>query len=214
MRNYLHAQQTLINENNALYIERLMLRGKVQRLDALMLENAQLKELLNSTTVVIDEFLVANIIHIDPDPFMQQIILDKGTEHGVYLGQPIIDAHGVMGSIIEVNALTSRVMLLTDASHAVPVESVRNGIRAIAMGTGVSDSLELRHVTNTADIIVGDKFVTSGLDGHYPAGYPVGVVTAIEHDVQQPFASIYVAPNAELTKGRQVLLVKERNGHE
>jgi rod shape-determining protein MreC len=210
---YFILQKTLIDENNRLKAEQFILKGKLQRFDAIELENFRLKELLNSAITAADELLVASILKIDPDPFMHQIILDKGTNYGVYVGQPVIDAHGIMGSVIEVNDLTSRVMLLTDASHAVPVEDTRNSVRAIAMGTGVTDYLELKHVTNTTDIAIGDKLVTSGLDGKYPAGYPVGIVNSVEHDASKPFASIYIAPSAELERGRQVLLIKSRDKH-
>lgn len=211
---YFISRKTLTEENNKLHIEQLLLKGKLQKFAELEVENTRLRELLNSTTTPKEELLVASILRIDPDPFMQQIILDKGMLQGVYVGQPIIDAHGIMGSVIAVNKLTSRVMLLTDASHAIPVENVRNGVRAIAMGAGELDKLELKHVTNTADITVGDMLVTSGLDGRYPAGYPVGTVINIEHDASKPFASIYIAPSAELEKGRQVLLVKPREKSE
>jgi rod shape-determining protein MreC len=206
--NYFVFQKEVVDENNQLRVEQLLLKGRLQKLEALEEENSRLKELLNSATITADKLLIASILGIDPDPFMHQIILDKGTRHGVYVGQPIIDAHGIMGSVVEVNLLTSRVMLLTDASHAVPVENVRNGVRAIASGVGVTDHLELKHVTNTADITNGDVLVTSGLDGRYPAGYPVGTVTNIVHDASKPFASIRISPSAELEKGRQVLLIK------
>ena len=169
---------------------------------------SRLRQLLNSTVSASEDLAVASIIKIDPDPFSQQIMLDKGSNQGVVAGQPIVDAKGIMGSVIEVNLLTSRVMLLTDVSHAVPVENMRNGVRAIAIGKGEISQLELKHVTNTADIVVGDVFVTSGLDGRYPAGYPVGTVLDVAHDPSKPFALIHMTPTAELDKGRQVLLVK------
>lgn len=207
-RDYFVMQKTLAEENNHLKAEQLILQSRLQKFDALALENSRLKELLNSTTNAEDTLLVASIMRIDPDPCMHQIILDKGTQDGVYVGQPVIDAHGVMGSVIEVNKVTSRVMLLTDASHAVPVENTRNSVRAIAVGIGVTDSLELKHVTNTTDIATGDKLVTSGLDGKYPAGYPVGVISSVKNDPSKPLPSIQVFPSAELQKGRQVLLIK------
>lgn len=205
---YFVSKYDLTKENNKLHIEHLLLQGKLQKFYELEAENSRLRGLLNATVAKKDELLVASILRLDPDPFMHQIILDKGAKQGVHVGQPVIDAHGIMGSVIEVNALTSRVMLLTDASHAVPVENVRNSVRAIAMGAGVADRLELKHATNTVDIAIGDLLVTSGLDGRYPAGYPVGTVLNIEQDTSKPFASIYVAPSAELAKGRQVLLVR------
>ena len=208
INDYFTSKKDLTEENNKLRIEHLLLQGKLQKFYELEKENFRLMELLNSTVAEKDELVVASILRIDPDPFMHQIILNKGTKQGVYVGQPVIDAHGIMGSVIEVNSLTSRVMLLTDASHAVPVENIKNSVRAIAMGAGVVDHLELKHATNTADIAIGDLLVTSGLDGRYPAGYPVGIVTNIENDASKQFASIYVAPSAKLEKGRQVLLVK------
>ena len=205
---YFVSHKTLAQDNNRLQKQQLLLNGKLQKLQELEVENARLRQLLNSTVSASEDLAVASIIKIDPDPFSQQIMLDKGSNQGVVAGQPIVDAKGIMGSVIEVNLLTSRVMLLTDVSHAVPVENMRNGVRAIAIGKGEISQLELKHVTNTADIVVGDVFVTSGLDGRYPAGYPVGTVLDVAHDPSKPFALIHMTPTAELDKGRQVLLVK------
>jgi len=112
-----------------------------------------------------------------------------------------------MGQVIEVGRFTSRVMLITDPNSAVPVQVSRNGIRAIAMGKGYSDRLELINVSNTTDIRVGDKLITSGLGLRFPVGYPVGEVSAVEHISGKQFASITITPSAHLAQSLQVLLV-------
>jgi rod shape-determining protein MreC len=139
-----------------------------------------------------------------------QLVLDKGADASVYLGQPLIDARGLMGQVVEVSRFTSRVLLITDATHSVPVQVNRNGVRAIAEGTGSLDRLEIHHVAATTDIREGDLLVTSGLGQRFPIGYPVATVTGVERDPGQPFARIAARPTAALDRVRHVLLVFAR----
>lgn len=200
-------QESLFAENQKLRQEHLLLQAKLQKLDSLETENNQLRQLLGSGSQLRENLLVANVINVDPNPFTHQILINRGTEDQVYAGQPIIDADGVMGTITEVGAAESRALLITDAGHAIPVEDVRNGVRAIAVGTG-SGNLELRHVPNSIDINVGDVMVTSGLGGKFPVGFPVGKVKEVKHDPSKPFATIVLQPSAKLDRSRHILLIQ------
>ena len=207
---FLATQQHLFNENKKLQGTQLLLQGRLQKLEALEKENQHLRDLLQSGAQVAEDMSIASIINIDPDPFTHQVIINKGKSAGVYQGQTLIDAHGIMGTIIAVNDLESRAMLITDASHAVPVENLRNGVRAIAVGTGGA-TLELRHVQKSLDIVDGDVFVTSGLGGRFPIGFPVGKVIEARRDHGKPFASITLQTQAKLDRGGHVLLIRNQD---
>ncbi len=144
---------------------------------------------------------------MDPNPFTHRIIINKGERDGVVLGQPVLDARGLMGQVVELMPYTSRVLLLTDTTHSIPVQVNRNGLRAIASGTGNPERLELRHVADTADIKEGDLLVSSGLGQRFPAGYPVATVKEVIHDSGQPFAIVRAVPTAALNRSRYLLLV-------
>ena len=206
-----HTQLTsradLIAENERLRAESLLTQRKLQKLAALTEQNVRLRELLNSSSLVDERVLVAELVGVDPNPFTQRIMIDKGERDGVFLGQPVLDATGLMGQVVEVMPFNSRVLLITDVSHSLPVQVNRNGLRAIATGTGNSDWLELRHVSDTADIRIGDIMVSSGLGQRFPAGYPVGRVVSVEQDPVEPFAIVKVAPTAQLNRSRYLLLV-------
>jgi rod shape-determining protein MreC len=144
---------------------------------------------------------------VDVDPYRQLLILNKSSRDGVYEGQPVIDAHGVMGQIVHVTATNSTLMLITDASHALPVQVDRTGLRAIAFGTGSIDSLDLRHIPHNADLREGDLLITSGLGGVFPPNYPVAKITSIERPQGEPFLQVSAEPLALLDRSREVLLV-------
>lgn len=204
---FFETQQRLFAENQKLREEHFLLQAKLQKLDSLEKENEQLRNLLGSGAKVRENLLAADVINIDPNPFTQQIIINRGINHKVYAGQPVIDADGIMGTVTVVDKDESRALLITDASHALPVVDVRNGVRAIAVGTG-SGGLELRHVPNSVDINIGDTMVTSGLGGKFPEGFPVGVVKDIKHDHSKPFATIILQPSARLDRSRHILLIQ------
>ena len=187
--------------------EVLLLRAKTEKMAALTAENNRLRSLLGSAAKLQDNVLVAELIGVDPDPERLQVIIDKGTEAGVFVGQPLLDAEGLMGQVIETSLFTSRVLLISDDLHAVPVQVIRSNLRLIAQGAGVSGLLELVHVPDTADIRVGDALVSSGLGNRFPVGYPVGTVNRVEHDPGKPFALVTAVPSASLAKSRHVLLV-------
>lgn len=204
---FLKTHHALVQENFSLKDEQLLLRAQVQRLAALEQENIRLRILLKSSESVGDRVLVAKLLRLDPDPFSHRLILDKGAHEGIFLGQPLLDAYGVMGQIVEVGEFTSTALLISDSSHALPVQNNRSGVRAIAIGTGHLQRLSLMHVTNTADFQEGDLLVTSGLGERFPEGYPVGVIVQITSEPGALFLQVKVKPLAHLDKSREVLLV-------
>ncbi|MFU6378208.1 rod shape-determining protein MreC [Metapseudomonas otitidis] len=201
------SRSVLIAENEKLKAEALLMQRRLQKLAALTEQNVRLRELLNSSALVDEKVLVGELIGVDPNPFTHRILIDKGEKDGVFLGQPVLDARGLMGQVVEVMPYTSRVLLLTDTTHSIPVQVNRNGLRAIASGTGNPERLELRHVADTADIKEGDLLVSSGMGQRFPAGYPVATVKEVIHDSGQPFAIVRAVPTAALNRSRYVLLV-------
>jgi len=199
-------------ENAALKEELLIHKRKLQTMAALAAENVRLRQLLNSAEMIQDRVLVAELIGVSPDPLSHIVIVNRGREDGVYVGQPLLDASGLMGQVVEVSAYTSRVMLITDASHALPVQVNRNGVRAVAEGTGDLYSLNLRHVSATVDIRQGDLLVSSGLGQRFPVGYPVAEVVSVIHDPGKPFVTVVARPRAHMNRSRHVLLVFSESG--
>ena len=200
-------RQALIDENEQLRRERLESEFRLQRLAALEMENARLRELLDSTARVGSRALIAEILAVDLDPYRQRFDLNRGLIDGVYVGQALIDAQGVVGQIVRAAPFTAEAVLITDADHAVPVSVNRNGLRTIAVGTGDSGRLRLPYLTNNADVQVGDLLVSSGLGGVFPAGYPVGRVIEVHVRPDQAFAEVVAAPASALDRDREVLLV-------
>jgi rod shape-determining protein MreC len=199
--------ESLVRENAILKADRLRLNVRLQRFNAIESENNYLKSLLQSSRKVQGKTLIAELLAVASEPFLNQVTLDKGKTDGVYVGQPVLDAHGVMGQIIEAGPVTSRVMLINDTRSGIAVQNVRSGIRAVAAGDNYSDRLRLMYVPKTADIRIGDLFLTSGLGDHYPEGYPVGKVVMVNKDPARQFAEIYLQPSAHIDTSRQVLLI-------
>lgn len=204
------SRRALLDENARLRNQRLLHEARLQRLDQLERENIRLQGLLESSYQVEDSVLIAELMRVDLDPYRHVIQLDKGTQHGVFIGQPVLDAHGVMGQVDTVGRNTAVVLLITDPSHAIPVQINRNGLRTIAFGNGSLRELELPHLPNNADVKPGDLLVTSGLGGRFPQGYPVGRVTEVVQEPGLPFARITAEPSAELDRSREMLLVRTR----
>lgn len=201
------ARSTLIDENNRLQTEHLILQEQLQRFVALQEENARLRELLEASQRLEQRVTVAELLAADLDPYKQEILLNKGGRERIQIGQPLIDANGIMGQVVRVNPLNSTAILISDPSHALPVQVTRNGLRTIAVGTGQPDRLELRHIPNNADIEPGDIVSTSGLGGRFPPDYPVAEVTIVERQAAEPFARVEARPLAQLDRSREVLLV-------
>ncbi len=205
------ASQASLVQNNAELERRVLELSQVsQQFLALKLENERLRELLGSRARLPAEVLVAELVGVVPAPNTHQVIIDKGRDSGVQVGQAVIDAEGLFGQVVEVDAFTSRVLLITDADHAVPVQVNRNGVRSIAGGTGEMERLQLEQVSVTADIREGDLLETSGLGGRFPRGYPVGYVETVLIEPTAPFAAVTVRPLAALDRSRHVLVVFSR----
>ncbi len=202
------SRQLLQEENRALRKLNLKLKGQQQKLEALETENMRLRDLLDSSLKIGDQILIAELIAIDLDPYKQQVIINRGDNAGVFEGQAVLDANAVLGQVVRVDPFSSTVLMITDPSHALPIEVNRNGLRTIAMGTGRINELELPHLPNNADIQVGDLLVTSGLGGHFPPGYPVAEVTQVINNPGHPFARILAKPSANLERAHEVLLVR------
>lgn len=207
MHTHLNSHDELVKQNQKLQQDSLLLHSQLQRLEAIESENNYLKALLHSAKQVKAKTLIAELLAVASEPFVNQVILDKGVRDGVYEGQPVLDATGVMGQISQVGPISSRVLLLNDPHSGIAVENTRNGFRAIAVGDGYTGTMQLRYVTKTADIHVGDQFMTSGLGDHYPAGYPVGKVISVMNDPAHQFIDVVLQPNARINSSRQVLLI-------
>lgn len=199
--------EQLHDENRELKSQALIYQRELQKMAALAAENIRLRELLNGAAQIDETVMVAEVIGVDPDPFTHELIINKGFLEGVVVGQPLLDASGVMGQVTTVNRYTSRVLLISDARHAIPIQVNRNGVRAVAAGRGSFEELELLHLPDTADIKEGDLLISSGLGERFPFGYPVAVVEKVKHDPGEPFAEVTAKPSAHLARSRQVILV-------
>ncbi len=200
-------RQSLMEENQRLKQDHLLFSSRLQRYEILEAENQRLRELLESSFRLNDQVLVAELIEVHLQSFRRQVVINKGKREGAYDGQPIVDASGIMGQIVHVGPFSSTVLLITDPNHALPVQVNRNGLRAIAVGTGQTDKLVLEHLPNNADIKVGDLIISSGLGRRFPSGYPVGQIEKITLDPGEPFAKVMINPSAQLSKSREVLMV-------
>lgn len=200
-------RSTLIDDNAALRKQALIQAAQLQRMAALQAENQRFRALLDSRSRIPDRMTVAEILAVDMDPLRHRIVLNKGSPQGTYAGQVLLDATGVVGQIMRDQIYTSEAILITDPDHAIPVEVVRNGMRTIAVGTGALDQLSLPFLTRNADVKAGDLLVTSGLGGRFPAGYPVGTITAVDGSEGDAFLEVTAKPAANLDRLHEVLLV-------
>ena len=194
-------------ENSRLKAERLLTHARLQRYAALEAENARLRAMLEAQTRVREEVRVAEIMSVSANPFRHDLVIDKGQNDGVYDGQAMVDANGVVGQVIETGLFSAQAVLISDSDHALPVEINRNGLRTIAVGTGDFDRLDLPFLPNNADVRQGDLLVTSGLGGAFPAGYPVAIVDNVTRVPQEPFAAVSARPVAKLNQIREIMLI-------
>lgn len=197
----------LLRDNEELRNTLLTTNAQLLRLQATANENARLRALLGMVQSGDMQVQLAPILNIDLDPTRQRLLLAAGSRSGVRGGQTVIDAGGVLGQVIAVQPHTATVLLLTDPSHAIPVEVVRNGVRLVAYGQG--EHLVLGNIPRTADVQVGDRVQTSGLGGRFPAGFPVGTVTQLRLDDSRALLVGDLAPAAALDRGQEVLLLRE-----
>lgn len=204
---HVSAQQALLDDNTALRRALLLANARLDRLAGVQVENERLRRLLGGTHGLRLSVQLANLSDIDLDPFRHRLVLDAGSRQGVEEGMAVIDAEGIMGQVISVAPTHSTVILVSDPSHAIPVQVVRTGLRAIAFGTGHTDLLEVPSVPLSADLVVGDELETSGIGGRFPAGFKVGTITKLRPDDTRLFVVAEVRPSARLDRGGEVLLV-------
>lgn len=199
-------RRQLMQDNEAYKLELLSVHESLMQLEILRQENDRLRNLLASPLRPEIRKMVAEVLSVDSDPYTHHVVINRGTDDGVYEGQPVLDETGIVGQILHVGATSSRVILITDVNHAVPVRIKRNGIRLVATGTGKIDQLIHNFVPHSTDIKSGDILVTSGLGGKYPEGYPVVEVTTVVQD-DRAFAKVLSRPVASIDRLRYVLLL-------
>jgi len=201
------ADRSRLRQENLELTARLRLANlQLQRFAVLEEENRRLREMRANTAGIAERVLVASILRVDLDPFRHRVLLDMGARDGVFKGQAVLDGEGIFGQVTKVNASTAEVILITDAEHAIPVQSNRSGVRTIAVGTGDENKLSLPFVTVEADLQEGDLLFSTGLGGVFPPGYPVARVSAVKR-AGSTFASVEARPTAKLNQAREVLLI-------
>lgn len=205
--NALADREQLRAQNESLSRELLLAQARLNRMQSVREQNERLQQLLDAQRRLDLGVQLARIINMDTDPFRHRVVVDAGTQQGVTEGEAVLDAHGVMGQVVEALPNTSTVMLITDPAHALPVAVERTGMRAIARGSGALDTLELPNIPISADLKIGDKLITSGLGGIFPAGFPVGVVRTVHNDASGMFALAQVTPSAALDRSGEVLIL-------
>ncbi len=203
----LSRQQILADEAIILRRELQLRDAQLARLDAVARENQRLRALMNGRGDFRLAVQMAGIVDVDLDPWRQRVRLDRGSAGGVEVGQAVIDAGGMLGQVVEVSEYGATALLLTDASHSVPVQLVRTGLRLVAVGTGQSDTLRVPNIPQSADVREGDLLVTSGIGGRFPAGFSVGTVRAVGPDDSRLFLVAEATPAAQIDRGLEVLLV-------
>ena len=202
-RDHLRAENTELSEQLRLA------RVKLLQFDSLREENVRLRALREASAGIGGRTMIAEIMKVDVDPFRHRVRINKGADDGVFRGQPVLDAFGIVGQVVQVDKFTASLILISDAAHAIPVLVNRNGIRTIAVGAGAGDlsKLTLPYLTVESDVRSGDLLVSSGLDGIFPAGYPVATVTKVERNTADTFAQVEAKPLAQLDRDREVLLL-------
>jgi rod shape-determining protein MreC len=201
------SRQEIEAENKLLRNKVRVQESRLQQMGALVADNLSLRQLMNSSEIVQDRVLVAKLIGVSPDPLVHKVVVDKGSNDGIYVGQPLLDAFGLMGQVVSVTPFSAQALLITDNSHAIPVQVTRNNVRTVAEGIGNLYELRLRYVSSTMDIKAGDILVSSGLGGRFPVGYPVAQIETITFDPGEAFATVIAKPAARLDRSRHVLLV-------
>jgi rod shape-determining protein MreC len=201
------SHSTLREENVRLTREHLAASALAQKAAAMQAENAQLRKLLAAREQRPEQLTLAQVLYTARDPFSQRIVIDKGTQHDVQNGQPVIDTTGVVGQVTRAYPMLSEVTLISDKGHLVPVLNVRSGLRSVLAGTGMHGVLEMQFVQPTADVQQGDQLVTSGLDGIYAAGLPVAQVVSIEPNPASTFSKVICRPLGGVGSHTQVFVV-------
>ena len=201
------SHERLFNENANLTYDALLINTQLQRLTFLEEENDRLRRLLNSPVQDNTRKLVAELMAVDNNPYSHQIVINKGAINGVFEAQPVLDDRGIVGQIMQVSSTNSRVLLIADVTHAIPVRIARNNVRLVVTGSGSLNELLIQHVTHSSDIKIGDVLLSSGLGNVFPEGYPVATITSIIRDESRPFSQVRAKPIAQLDRLKYLLLL-------
>ena len=204
---YFETQEKLLEDNLQLRQQQNEDAARLLQMQVIQAENAQLRTLLELKQRVDYPMQMAEIMYVERDIFKRKLFIDKGAQANVLPGQVVVDNAGVVGQVTRVYPWLSEVTLVTDKDHAVPIQILRNGLRAVVFGSGDINEMALRYMPVSTDIVVGDMLVTSGIDGTYPPDLPVAQVTRIERDPAFPFARITCAPLAGVDRHRSLLIV-------
>jgi len=207
LRDSVTTRDALRADKTKLEAELRVAQFRLQRYEALEAETQRLRALRDNTAGVTERFVIGDVMNVDLDAFRERVLVDKGAGDGIYVGQAVLDSGGVFGQVARVGQLTSEVILVSDAAHAIPVQINRNGLRTVAVGTGDTNRLKLPYLSTSADVVAGDLLVTSGLGGGFPAGYPVGTIAEVKRDPAQSLADVDVKPAAALDRSRELLFV-------
>ena len=201
------SHERLFDDNAKLTHDAMVMNGQLQRLTFLQQENDRLRSLLNSPVQDNTSKIVAELMAVDNNPYSHQIVINKGAINGVYEGQPVLDDKGIVGQIMQVSSTNSRVLLIADVTHAIPVRVARNNVRLIVSGSGSLDELLIQHVAHSSDLKIGDILLSSGLGNIFPEGYPVATITSIIRDESRPFSQVRAKPIAQLDRLKYLLLL-------
>ena len=201
------SRQKLLGENEELTYQITLMSEQLQRFKILEQENNNLRKLLDAPVRDNMHKMITELMAVDTNPYSHQIVVNKGAIDGVFLNQPVLDDNGIVGQVSEVGTTNSRILLISDVTHAIPVRVERNNVRFIAIGDGSLDAINLQHVPHSADVREGDVLVSSGLGDVFPEGYPVGVISSIIRDEGRPFAQVQATPLAQLDRLKYLLLL-------
>lgn len=206
-------QERLRSENTTLRAELLDAARDAQRYRTASAELEQLRRVTEMRARFDRQTIPAEVLYTGRDPYDYKVILDKGRQQGVLAGSLVVDEDGAIGQVTRAHDLVSEVTLITDKAQAIPVQVVRNGLRAVGFGAGASGMLELRFLPANADVRNGDELVTSGIDGSYPPGVAVAKVVRVERDATQAFARVVCQPLAGVDRSRYVLVLSGADSH-
>jgi rod shape-determining protein MreC len=206
-RESVSTRDTLRADKARLEADLRLAQFRLQRYEALEAESQRLRALRENTAGVADRFIIGDIMDVDLDAFRERVLVDKGASQGIFVGQAVLDSGGVFGQVARIEQYTSEVILVSDPTHAIPVQINRTGLRTVAVGTGDTAHLKLPYLPTSADVQVGDLLVTSGLGGGFPVGYPVGTIARVNRDPAQSLAEVDVRPAAALDRSRELMFV-------
>jgi rod shape-determining protein MreC len=207
VKKYFSAHNQLVQENYVLKQQAFEHQVTLQRFSTIQAENIHLRSLLNGNIPIQPKAVLGEISHMGRDPFTHVVVVNRGSQHGIKAGQAVVDSKGVIGQVTRVYPFTSEVTLITDKELSIPIQIERNQLRAIAFGEG-NNTLDIPYLPTNVDIKVGDKLVTSGIDGIYPSGLAVAIVTKILQNPESPFAKIVSTPVAGVSNHLQLLLLE------